>query len=360
VALKKLQDFIETMTGRVLFLVPGIHSPGGGTKVFFQFITCMRDAGVQAAPVYNNARYRYIYSDYSGESYYLPDLAFWPENVSLKTRLKFRWEWRVRPPFLSKTPHPQLELREDDVIVHPEFVYDLTTCRFPRNRNVLLAQDVFGLLRAHARSVQGGRHEAVPMEGVITTSEASTATAAYLGYKNIGRVPLTVEAAPIESLDAPKKKQIAFMMRKRPDDIALMRLLLQGDPALSDYSLVPIDRVSNDELRKILRDSLFFLSFSRQEGFGLPPAEAMAAGCITVGFTGVGGEEYFTPENGFPIKDGDIVDFAQTISNLAKEYDRDPTRLDDLRMAAAKNIRARYSEDSTRAALLAYWKEFGI
>ena len=346
------------MTRRVLFLIPGVHTPVGGAKVFFQFIELMRDAGIAAAPVYNNAHYRYIYADYDDESYYMPGLRFWPQH-GLKSDLIYRYRWRVHGDFKSPKTHPKLELRADDIIVHPEFVYDLTTPQFSNSCNVLMAQDVFGLLRAHERHATSGQ-PALSLDGVFTTSQASAAAARYMGYENIGTVPLTVEAQPVETLEAPKKKQIAFMIRKRPDDIALMKAMLGANPALKDYTLRPIDKVSNDELRTILRDSLFFLSFSKQEGFGLPPAEAMAAGCITVGFTGVGGEEYFQPDIGFPIKDGDMVHFAQTIADLATEYDKDPARLDAFRLTAAHTIRSRYCEDSTRTALLHYWEDFGV
>lgn len=342
------------MSGRILFLVPMVYAPVGGTKVCFQFIELLRAAGFAAAPVYNNARYRYIYSDYADESYYLPDLSFWPRH-GLKSDLKYRYRWRLRAPFIADTPHPKLDLQPEDVIVHPEFVYDLTTVQFPANRNVLMAQDVYGLLRAKTR--HAALHT-IALDGAFATSEASAATARYLGHTDIGIVPLTVEAQPVAWLEAPKKKQIAFMRRKRPDDIDLMQSLLLTDPALQEYTLVPIDGVSNEELHLILRDSLFFLSFSKQEGFGLPPAEAMAAGCITIGYTGVGGEEYFTPENGFPIKDGDMVAFAETLSNLAREYAETPDRLDAFRRAAAMAIRDRYSEDRTRAALLRFWDGF--
>ena len=50
----------------------------------------------------------------------------------------------------------------------------------------------------------------------------------------------------------------------------------------------------------ILRESQVFLSFGHPEGFGLPPAEALACGCLVIGYHGGGGREYFGPAGAYP------------------------------------------------------------
>ena len=53
---------------------------------------------------------------------------------------------------------------------------------------------------------------------------------------------------------------------------------------LADFEIVPFINISQNEVIRILKDSLIFLSFGYPEGFGLPAAEAMACGCVTIGF----------------------------------------------------------------------------
>jgi glycosyltransferase involved in cell wall biosynthesis len=88
-----------------------------------------------------------------------------------------------------------------------------------------------------------------------------------------------------------------------------------------------------EEVADILASCHIFLSSGFPEGFGLPPLEAMASGCVPVGFTGLGGWEYMRqtrmpgervfeapfayaqghgPEgNGFFFSDGDVFGAGQ-------------------------------------------------
>jgi hypothetical protein len=50
-----------------------------------------------------------------------------------------------------------------------------------------------------------------------------------------------------------------------------------------------------EEVADVMASCRIFLSVGFPEGFGLPPLEAMASGCVPVGFTGLGGWEYMRP-----------------------------------------------------------------
>ena len=46
--------------------------------------------------------------------------------------------------------------------------------------------------------------------------------------------------------------------------------------------------MQHEEVACALQDSLLFLSCGHPEGFGLPLAEAIACGCLVVGYHGLG------------------------------------------------------------------------
>jgi glycosyltransferase involved in cell wall biosynthesis len=55
---------------------------------------------------------------------------------------------------------------------------------------------------------------------------------------------------------------------------------------------VPAHGLSRQGVAECFASSHIFLATAFPEGFGLPPLEAMASGCVPVGFTGFGGWEY--------------------------------------------------------------------
>lgn len=111
-----------------------------------------------------------------------------------------------------------------------------------------------------------------------------------------------------------KRRQIAYMPRKRPAEIALLQALFRGlYPEHAEVPWVEIHDMTRPQVAKVLAESLVFASLSKDEGLGLPPLEAMTAGCLVCGYDGAGGTEYATPENGFWVADGHAEGFAHAL-----------------------------------------------
>ena len=60
-----------------------------------------------------------------------------------------------------------------------------------------------------------------------------------------------------------------------------------------DWEFVKVDNAKENEVGKIFSKSKIFLSFSYNEGLGLPPIEAALTGNKVIGFSGQGGNEYW-------------------------------------------------------------------
>lgn len=113
-----------------------------------------------------------------------------------------------------------------------------------------------------------------------------------------------------------KKKQIAYMPRRRGEEAQRIIKALERRGVLKGWNVVAIDSLPAQGVANVLRESMIFLSFSQREGFGLPPLEAMACGCLVVGFHGHGGAEFFDPAYCYPIQEDDICTFQETLESL--------------------------------------------
>jgi glycosyltransferase involved in cell wall biosynthesis len=142
------------------------------------------------------------------------------------------------------------------------------------------------------------------------------------------------------------------MPRRRADEAAQVLELLKLRGALKGWEVIAIDRQSEVEVADLLRSSQIFLSFSQLEGFGLPPLEALACGCLVIGYHGFGGREFFRPPFGIAIEDGDVVAFARAVEDVIRLIDHDPASAAAASKAGASFVLDHYSRNAERKELL--------
>lgn len=340
---------------RYLFVLPDVDTPTGGVNVALHMVKILCDSGYEAAVVNGHSSYRYRFFETAARPFFYSPLTSIP-RIFMGHRRRFQISMRSILKLNKDGPNPELTLRQEDVIVIPEFWYPEYSAVFPENRKVLLVQDVFGFCRALRRDRSTGSNLLDRFSAVVTTSAASHFAVSQLASLDSFTVLQSVSRPGLDA-GTRKRRQIAYMPRKRPEEADILTGCLQGKPAFEDWTFRRIENVSPAELDRILSESLVFLSFSYQEGFGLPPAEAMAAGCIVIGYTGVGGEEYFQVDYGIPIPDGDIARFAAALEEVVTEYTINPTRLDNLRFKAAEFISKRYNPETMRTSMLSVWEK---
>jgi glycosyltransferase involved in cell wall biosynthesis len=121
----------------------------------------------------------------------------------------------------------------------------------------------------------------------------------------LGKRPHVIRPALDHSVFHPQQKspagmvRVAYMPRKNKALAEqVQRIFTERNPQ-KRLQWVPVENETPAGVADILRSCHMFLATGFPEGFALPPLEAMACGCLCVGFTGFGGWDYMRQlENG--------------------------------------------------------------
>jgi hypothetical protein len=316
-----------TIGAMILVLCPDVSEPAGGVRKLYRLVDVLNGGGYHASIVHREPGFR----------------CTWFRNA---TPVMYRTEFEAA----SRAP--------DAVLVIPEGCGPRAALMIRGVRKVIFNQNAYYTFVHYSLdpSVMDTPYRDPDTVGVITVSEDSRR---YLEYVfpglRVERIRYGVDAALFHD-GTPKKPQIAFMPRKNASHAGQVINLLKFRGTCRGYSLVSVDGRSESEVAAILRESLVFLSFGYPEGFGLPPAEAMACGCVVIGYHGMGGSEYFLPEFSYPVAYGDIVAYAKTVERVLELHRADPARLAAQAARAGAFVRQTYSCATEEADLLRAWR----
>lgn len=308
---------------RAYFLCPDTDVPSGGVRVVYRAVDHLNDAGVTAVVVHMTPGFR----------------CTWFESTT---------------PVISG---PEADPRPgEDVLVLPEILGPRLGELAAGVAKVVFNQNAYNTFHDYPFVTEPGAtaYDHPEVVGAVCVSDDN---AAYLRYGfpalDVQRIVYQLDPQLWWCPDGPRRRRITFMPRKHGDQARQVLNLLAQRGALRDVEVLPLDGMSETEVAAAQREALAFLSFGYPEGCPFPPKEAMAAGCLVVGYHGMGGRDYFTEDNGFPVPQGDIVAFARTVEELLEAHRADPSALEARARAASERIRARYTAEAERESILA-------
>lgn len=275
----------------IYYLCPDYPHPSGGVRVIYRHVECLLQAGIDACVLQEISPFR----------------PAWFESAA-----EVRW--------LTAMP----EIRPSDPVVVPENYPRLKALGAGLRPSTIFIQNPFYI------GTPGDGFKSWIRDGIETIIAGSFSTALTLARLGV-KVDVTIPCVIDRKLFRPraKKLQIATIPRKRPKEALAIRAFFEhlADSSLAEAGWVDIVGESELQAARVLGESSVFLSLAKLEGLGLPALEAMSAGCIVVGFHGLGGSEFATSRNGFWCSDGDIlqcvdqIQFALSIlgTNTARE-----------------------------------------
>lgn len=260
---------------RIYYLCPMENAPSGGARVIYRHVDLLNNMGISAAVLHEKEG--------------------------------FSCDW-----FEHETPivsAKELDFHQDDLLVLPE-CYGPGFHAVPDDiRKVVFNQ---GPHHTFDRAILEGTEPGHPysslknLAGILSVSQDG-AELLRMAFPDV-EVSITrnvIDANEFRLRDDEGEKIISYVPSRRAEELHQVLHILRSNGQLDrgGWRLLPIHGRSEREMGDLLRSSAIFLSLSDRDGFGLPPAEAMATGCLVVGYTGGGGNEFFDPAFSRPATD---------------------------------------------------------
>jgi protein O-GlcNAc transferase len=310
---------------RILYIAHDVDQPRGGVDVLYDHVAVLRERGLEAFIVHTSLGFRYRFA-------------------------------RREVPVLYASP--SLDVLRNDVLVIPEdYAAVIKKCRDISCRKVLFCQGHYQIFKGIAPGETWSDYGFSAY--ICVSTPIRQAIKRWFGIDaNVVR-PCIDPAFFVDTLRPIKSPLIvACMPRNGMNNIRLVQGLIAATRAAGGARLswLEIDGLPREQVVARLQEAHIYLATSVREGLGLPPLEAMAAGCLVVGFIGGGGLDYASPENGVWVEDDNPWALAEALEHtVAALADPNGAPLLDAKRAAGRLTASTYNRDRFERDLMAFW-----
>jgi hypothetical protein len=277
---------------KLFFICPDSNTPYGGIRFIYRCVDTLNAAGISATVVHATSGFRCTWFENTTQITSASDVRFQPGDL-----LVIPEYYREKIPHIAPgVPHVIFNQNPHDTFA-PLFDFD------PSLWKPVTSSDTIGIV------------------------SNSPYTSEYLRYcfprLPVYELSLGIDQTIFRPPQNAKHRAIAFMPRKRKLDLSQVLRILDLRGTLQGWELLPIENMTERETADVLQRAAVFLSLNEREGLGLPPLEAMASGCIVVGYHGGCGRLYMREATAFAVDDGEIVAFASQVESVISRYGKD-------------------------------------
>lgn len=245
------------------YLTPHTNDPSGGIRVLYRHVDTLNAMGISAAVLHARDGFRCTWFENDTRIVY-------PRNLVLSAR---------------------------DVLVVPEY-YGVGLSALPSEvRVVVFNQNAYRTFDAlPPDALPGSPYRGLPSLTSLITVSTDNQRLLELAFPDLPVHvcrPVVDRAVFHPGAIEPRGSVLGYVRAHRPREAQILeRVMAARRP---DWSVVAASGLSERKIAELMRRCSVFVSLSELEGFGLPPAEAMASGAYVVGYTGGGGDEFFDP-----------------------------------------------------------------
>ena len=282
----------------IYVLSPDDNRPVGGIKMLYRHVDMLNAHGYQAAIVHRKKGFR----------------CTWFEN---ETRVEYLA--RIEPDTF-------------DFVVVPEVNGPKALDIFPEAKKIIFNQNAHYTFLGYPLLDTVDRTTAYHHPQLLAVLVVSEDNRDYLTYAfprlRVERIHKGADGRVFRFRElAAKQPRISFMARRHPEDVRQVINILKFRGVLDGVTVERVDGKSEREVAEILAQSLVFMSFGYPKGLPAAPLEAMLAGCLVVGYHGMGGREYYTPEYTWPVAIGDTVGVARAVEDALRAWQSNPAAI---------------------------------
>ena len=288
---------------RILYFCPDFPQPSGGTKTLYRHVNRLGQLGFAAFIVHQ--------------------------------RTGFVLSWHCyQAPILWLEDKP--EFRPDDIWVFPEVMLDFIrqTQNFPGQRIVI----ALSWAPAYHRLRPGERWQDYGIAQVMTKSPVIKRYLEWSMDIQVALIQEYIDAARYVHEPAQKKLKIVYTTRKDTSGEWLQGVLLRKNSAFANYTWLPLRGMNEEIYAQHLREAQIYLATTMQEGMHVSVLEAMACGCLVVGYAGVGGNTYMVgqgaAQNCILVENGNLPALGETLEQVLGNLLSDAQCYDQIRQQA--------------------------
>ena len=312
---------------RIFYFCPDFPQPSGGIKTIYRHVCRLVELGYDAAVVHQKRDFR------------------------------ARWHGYQAPIIgLDDQPH----FGADDLWVLPEVMADFArqTERFA-GRRILLA---LSWDPTYTRLKPGERWQDLGINRIIAKSPTVQRFLKWSMDLDTVLIPDYIPPTLYYSEPSKKKQTISYLTRKDATGRWLRGIFIRKKVSATPWAWIPLHNLDEAAYAQQLRESAIYLPTTLQEGMHVSVIEAMACGCLVVGYHGIGGRDLMVGEgegqNCILVENGDLLALGQTVEMVLKKLTDDPHAYAPIIQNALKTA-ALYQDPTAEAdALDAFFGKF--